>query len=108
MTSTMLSSVNYKKRLSYPDTHSSFFPSFLTLLGCVLQGLRQKVSEFDIAGGVCKLVKTVGVFITMNPGYAGRTELPENLKVRIAPQCDAIPRCALYVLQRHVISRCFA
>ncbi|XP_064623162.1 dynein beta chain, ciliary-like [Lineus longissimus] len=57
----------------------------------IQDAIRDKKKRFDFLGEVINLQATVGIFITMNPGYAGRTELPENLKALFRPCAMVVP-----------------
>ena len=69
----------------------------------IQHGLLAQIDTIQLLGNTtCKLHKDVGIFVTLNPGYAGRSNLPDNLKqlfravAMVVPDRKQIAQVMLY------------
>nr|XP_057927697.1 dynein axonemal heavy chain 10-like isoform X1 [Doryrhamphus excisus] len=77
------------------DEFNRIDASVLSVISSQIQTIRNALilhlKIFNFEGHEITLDSRTGVFITMNPGYAGRTELPESVKALFRPVVVIVP-----------------
>ncbi|KAL8453322.1 hypothetical protein Emag_001932 [Eimeria magna] len=77
------------------DEFNRLVPAVLSVCSvqfkAVVDAIKANATTFFIQGDETALDPTCGVFITMNPGYLGRSELPEGLKALFRPITVVVP-----------------
>ncbi|XP_019604311.2 dynein axonemal heavy chain 10 [Rhinolophus sinicus] len=77
------------------DEFNRIDASVLSVISSQIQTIRNalihQLSTFQFEGQEISLDPRMGIFITMNPGYAGRTELPESVKALFRPVVVIVP-----------------
>lgn len=95
MTSRLFSGLIQQGAWSCLDEFNRIDIEVLSVIAQQLQTIKNaqlnNLKEFIFEGRKISAKSGFGVFVTMNPGYAGRTELPDNLKVLFRPVSMMIP-----------------
>uniref|UniRef100_A0A8C6ZHZ5 Dynein axonemal heavy chain 10 n=1 Tax=Nothoprocta perdicaria TaxID=30464 RepID=A0A8C6ZHZ5_NOTPE len=77
------------------DEFNRIDASVLSVISSQIQTIRNALMNhlktFQFEGQEITLDNRMGIFITMNPGYAGRTELPESVKALFRPVVVIVP-----------------
>ncbi|CAM9556184.1 unnamed protein product [Bubo scandiacus] len=77
------------------DEFNRIDASVLSVISSQIQTIRNalmnQLKTFQFEGQEIALDSRMGIFITMNPGYAGRTELPESVKALFRPVVVIVP-----------------
>lgn len=77
------------------DEFNRLIPEVLSVcafqFGAVCDAIKENAATVEVEGETLTLDPTCGAFITMNPGYLGRSELPEKLKALFRPITVMVP-----------------